>query len=1371
VASDVSLSDIRNYVYTESCYSGLTGDNIIIGIWESAGNDYNAHKVNATLSEFQNRVTVIEDFGNVSPHATSVALIIGSNPGNDNNRGMAPDIEMYSYKDTAAATEMSNSGLQLSSHSYNLGGWGEYENFLEMGSRRFDKVIKDNNMITFVAAGNEFYNKENDTGSGYGSVLSPATAKNCISVGATNNSQFDELADFSGAGPTDDGRIKPEIVAPGYRIDLDPNPYPDQEPISGTSFACPVVSGSAALVLEQWNSQYTETMLPSTMKALLVHTANNDGDGPTFRSGYGMLDTQEAVDLVELDDTEQNTIIQDFSTFSNGDNFTDIFFTVPTNTAELRVTLAWSDVEGLKSNTTPLKNDLDLVVTGPGGQTYEPWILDPDHPENEATTGTDDLNPLEMVQIEDPDVGTYTITVSGSIDDPSQSFSLVTSTKSKVYNGSDIALVIDSSGSMRSTDPHDLRKIAAKIFVDLASDDDHIAIIDFDFYGEVRTSLCNVGDNRESLKSSINAIDSAGKTNIGDGLNQAYDQLCGNSGADAVPSHSKAAILLTDGGQSPCVSFAQNGECIPGLSPTSVTPLYVSKGWPIYTIAHSDIANEDLMRNIAQDTGGLYYKTKASIWIADTYLRIRNAISDIYLIHIKKDTISSGDSIERIFTIDPSIVSYEIIFINVEAESEIYETVLAENVLLNESQTANGLDYVESKDSALLSSQNNLNFTLYYPNGTQVFLNSSSSTGTDNPDIIHISCDDYEVYKIQNQLSGNWTYNITSQSNETLDYSLLMNANTSMKLEVDTDKKNYCTGEHVEINVRLHDENVGIENASINGSITYPDLTTYNISLTEIGNGYYEGTILNISQQGTYEIWLKSEKDNLIRHQFTNFYFEDIEVNFTADTTFGLLPLTVNFTDLSTGGSQWKWDVDDDVDIDYLTQNVCHTYETPGEYNVSLSAGNEGSYINMTKIWLIHVFDLDGVVNGKFETGDLYGWTVATGGSGPDYDQDYEVAEDHNHTGNYGCELSISCSLYGESYISLTQSVNLTNVDAINVSHKLTDYYSNAGDRPAQIQFYVDDNKSISYLLYNNWKQDSFDVSDYYGKHNISIELYTGCGQMVTHEAQVDIDDIILVPGDWNPWNDLDSEDGALISTLELKEALHYWINNLTLSTGGEVTTPRIKYLIHCWINDEICEDSSEEKVAKSSQKSMALITANRTISNDTVTPDSTFMVTVGLTPDQSVEALLLDEEYPDGWNITHVGNDGSSFKNLTDEWIWASTISGSESCTVTYNVTVPANLTGGMYNISGFASAYEVNETEVSGDYDVYVMDDWNPWNDWDSDEGAYITQTEVNEAMNCWQYETPAPNTSASINLGRLFAVITYYQNGTEMPTGAAE
>jgi outer membrane protein assembly factor BamB len=66
--------------------------------------------------------------------------------------------------------------------------------------------------------------------------------------------------------------------------------------------------------------------------------------------------------------------------------------------------------------------------------------------------------------------------------------------------------------------------------------------------------------------------------------------------------------------------------------------------------------------------------------------------------------------------------------------------------------------------------------------------------------------------------------------------------------------------------------------------------------------------------------------------------------NFTANVTSGDVPLTVEFTDLSTGASLWRWDVDGDGEIDYTIKNPVHTYDSPGVYNVTLNViGSQGT--------------------------------------------------------------------------------------------------------------------------------------------------------------------------------------------------------------------------------------------------------------------------------------------------------------------------------------------------------------------------------------------------------------------------------------------
>lgn len=310
----------------------------------------------------------------------------------------------------------------------------------------------------------------------------------------------------------------------------------------------------------------------------------------------------------------------------------------------------------------------------------------------------------------------------------------------------------------------------------------------------------------------------------------------------------------------------------------------------------------------------------------------------------------------------------------------------------------------------------------------------------------------------------------------------------------------------------------------------------------------------------------------------------------------------------------------------------------------------------------------------------------------------------------------------------------------------------------------TDEEATFAYSLNGNNSNTTSGLESYIVEGANTLVVYAT--DSVGNTASEDVTFYYLIEEeDWNPWNDIDSEDGALIATSELQEAIHYWLIDSPLSNGEVVTTRRLQYLISCWLNNEICEGESVAEAEESSSGSMASITANRTVSSYNVTLNSTFTVTVEMTPDLSIKALLLDEDYPDDWNITNIDDDERSFKNLTNEWIWPSTISGGENCTVVYNVTVPANLTGGMYNISGNVSAYGVNVTEVSGDTEVYLMDDWNPWNDWDSEDGRYISLSEIREATVYWKFSAPIPRTGHIISLSEMRTMIVYWKYSQPM------
>ncbi|WP_162470292.1 S8 family serine peptidase, partial [Methanosarcina sp. 2.H.T.1A.3] len=140
--------------------------------------------------------------------------IIGSKTDEKADLGMAPAIEIYSYDIDSYYTEIVNSGVDISTNSWGNNNKSLLGNYTSSSSYDFDNAIRNNDIICFKSAGNE-----ND-GNLYNTITPPGTAKNIITVGAATEDLFSDTAYFSSFGPCDDGRIKPEIVAPGYNIFL-----------------------------------------------------------------------------------------------------------------------------------------------------------------------------------------------------------------------------------------------------------------------------------------------------------------------------------------------------------------------------------------------------------------------------------------------------------------------------------------------------------------------------------------------------------------------------------------------------------------------------------------------------------------------------------------------------------------------------------------------------------------------------------------------------------------------------------------------------------------------------------------------------------------------------------------------------------------------------------------------------------------------------------------------------------------------------------------------------------------------------------------------------------------------------------------------
>lgn len=268
--------------------------------------------------------------------------------------------------------------------------------------------------------------------------VSGTTAKNNIAVGAIRPLGGDNryevpsdvvATDFSSFGPTDDGRIKPEITAIGQGVSSPSSPGNSQYASwSGTSFSAPAATGVGVLLqqLKIIQTNGSEFLRSDMMKALLTHSAFESGStlGPDYKFGYGLINALGAAEIIL--NSKRNAITEN-NVLSNGDSHT---FTVTALGDEpLKVSIAWIDPAGvgepinniiLNDRSPKLVNDLDVRITN-GGTTYFPWKLDPENPAAAATQADNIVDNLEQVFVQNPTAGqTYTITIShkGNLETP-----------------------------------------------------------------------------------------------------------------------------------------------------------------------------------------------------------------------------------------------------------------------------------------------------------------------------------------------------------------------------------------------------------------------------------------------------------------------------------------------------------------------------------------------------------------------------------------------------------------------------------------------------------------------------------------------------------------------------------------------------------------------------------------------------------------------------------------------------------------------------------------------------------------------------------------------------------------------------------------
>lgn len=252
------------------------------------------------------------------------------------------------------------------------------------------------------------------------------TSKNAITVGSVKwvNNKWARGA-FSSAGPTDDGRVKPDVMAYGGNVTVLTKTGTGTS--NGTSLAAPAVSGVLAQLAELWQKRgNANPMLSSTARLLLCHTATDLGRlGPDYHFGWGLTNARAAANMIIARQETKGFALQERTMKNNVPD--TIYIRAAEPEAGIRVTIAWIDkaatpivtdfrgIPALNDRTPRLINDLDLRVYPVTGLIDDkvsspklPWKLDPTHPLAVATRGDNTVDNIEQVAFIGPSEFTAT---------------------------------------------------------------------------------------------------------------------------------------------------------------------------------------------------------------------------------------------------------------------------------------------------------------------------------------------------------------------------------------------------------------------------------------------------------------------------------------------------------------------------------------------------------------------------------------------------------------------------------------------------------------------------------------------------------------------------------------------------------------------------------------------------------------------------------------------------------------------------------------------------------------------------------------------------------------------------------------------------
>lgn len=420
----------------------LNGEGLTVGVWDGG-------PTRISHQEFGNRMTVgdgVTTLNGNSFHATHVTGTIGAAGIDLAAKGMAPAINVKTFNwtnDIIEVVQEAQNGLLLSNHSYGTSvnsittPW--YIGAYSQPSRAWDEIAYAAPYYLMVASAGNDGNSDNPNPSTfeYDKLNGNKTAKNNLVIANAQDANVDvngnliSVAINSGSsqGPADDRRIKPDITGNGTGL-YSTNSTNDTSytTLTGTSMSGPNVMGTLALLQQYYNQTNGKFMRAATLKGLACHTADDAGKvGPDANFGWGLLNAKAAANTIT--NNGLNSWISE-EILSQGQTFTMNVQSVVG--VPLIASITWTDIPGvantgiLNDPTPALVNDLDIRVTQ-ANDTFFPWRLQSDADLNALRDGDNNVDNVEIVKIDNPNGGIYTITIShkGTLALGPQNYSIV----------------------------------------------------------------------------------------------------------------------------------------------------------------------------------------------------------------------------------------------------------------------------------------------------------------------------------------------------------------------------------------------------------------------------------------------------------------------------------------------------------------------------------------------------------------------------------------------------------------------------------------------------------------------------------------------------------------------------------------------------------------------------------------------------------------------------------------------------------------------------------------------------------------------------------------------------------------------------------